>query len=155
MAGVLLGSAVIAEAQAGPKQKESPLVEIEIKDGNDVIMKGTELKRDEKISNLKIVMKKKTGSVGSSMGIAKVFYTIAKARKCEYFVNLKEWKDEDGNLVFIGGFTNKEDVDIQKEFGNQFDEKDESGQKRMLLSVSDFALIFESQPKDKGAPPAK
>ena len=59
------------------------------------------------------------------------------------FVNLKEWNDEGGNRIYIAGFTNKKDGDLKKEFGQEFDYNNESGQKRELLSVSQFAPMFE------------
>jgi len=140
-----------------PDEREAkPLVQIEIKDdsGNDFLMRATELKRSDRTSTIKVVCKKRIGSVGSSMFVMRAFYDIAKARKCEYFVNLKEWTDENGDWVYIGGFTNKKEADLKKEFGEQFDYNNESGQKRKLLSVSQFALVFESLPTKNETAPA-
>jgi hypothetical protein len=75
------------------------------------------------------------------------FYEIAKARKCEYFVDLKGWEGEDGSLTLIAGFTDKKDADIKQEFGDQFESKDEKGRKRKLFSVSQSAPSFEQMRK--------
>jgi hypothetical protein len=128
------------------KRQAASLVQIELKDknGSDFVMRATELERGAKTSKIKMVTKKRIGSVGASMFVVRAFYDIAQARKCEYFVNLKEWDDEDNNHIFLAGFTNKKDAGIKKEFGNEYDYLNESGQKRALLSVSQFALIFET-----------
>lgn len=119
---------------------------VRVGDANDVLT-GTELERHEKISKIRFTRKKdvKISSVGGSMFFVKVFYEIAKARKCDYFVILEEWTDEDGNQVYTGGFTNKKDADIKQEFGERFSYKDESGQDRKLVSVAQFALLFEKK----------
>jgi hypothetical protein len=124
---------------------EPKLVQIEAKDkdGVDLAMRATETERGEKTSTIKVIRKKRLGSVGSSMFIAAAFCEIAKARKCEYFVNLKEWDDKDGNRIYIGGFTNKKDADLKREFGDRFEYKTEHGQERKLLSVSQYAPLFE------------
>ena len=124
---------------------EPKLVQIDAKDKNgaDFAMRATETKRGDKTSTIKVIRKKMFGSVGSSMFVVQAFYEIAKARKCEYFVNLKEWDDKDGNRIYIGGFTNKKDADLKREFGDQFEYKNEYGQERKLLSVSEFAPLFE------------
>lgn len=143
-----------ASAQSGreqqvvtPDKQRVSLVHVEIKDGDGgaVIMSGTELERGDKTSKIKVVFKKRASSVGSSMSVVKVFYEIAKARKCEYFTNLKEWSDQDGSRIYIGGFTNKMDADLKQEFGEQFDDNHESGQKRGLMSVSQFKPLFEEK----------
>jgi len=146
VAASLILVAVVALVRLVPWRHSPSLVQIELKDknGGDFIMRATELERSDKTSKIKIVFKKRIGSVGSSMGVIKAFYDIAKSRKCEYFANLKEWNDEDGSRIYIGGFTNKKDADLKKEFGEQFDYNNESGQKRMLLNVSQFAPMLEN-----------
>ena len=151
---VLLGTLALCvnvwgEDTAKPKDVTTPkLVQIETKDkeGADFAMKATETERGDKTSTIKVIRKKRLGSVGSSMFVMQAFYEIAKARKSEYFVNLKEWNDKDGDRIYIGGFTNKKDADIKQEFGDQFEYNNESGQKRKLLSVSQFAPLFERMP---------
>jgi acetyl esterase/lipase len=109
------------------------------------VMMGIELERNEKTSKIQIVYKKgvKIGSVGGPLFIMGVFYEIAKARKCEYFANLKEWENEHGDWIFIGGFTNKKDADIKQEFGDEFTYTNESGQQRGFMSVTDMASLYE------------
>jgi hypothetical protein len=133
------------------------LIQIEFKDesGSDFTMKATELERGERTSTIKVVCKKRIGSVGSSMFVVRAFFDVAKARKCEYFVNLKEWTDKGGDRVYIAGFTNKRDADLKKEFGEQFDYNNESGQKRAFLSVSQFAVMFEPHPTHDRYAPAR
>jgi hypothetical protein len=138
---------------------EAKLVQIEMKDkdGAGILMKATELERGDKTSKLKIIRKKRVGSVGGSMFVVQACYEIAKARQCEYFANLKEWDDEDGGRLYIIGFTNNKDADIKKEFGEQFDYKTEFGQQRKVLSVSQFRPLFEqmsSRGKKATAPPS-
>lgn len=143
---ILLGTSILLLVQwrlyaAEPKS----LIQIEAKDkdSTDFTMKATELERGDKTSTIKLIRKKRLGSVGSSMFVVRAFYEIAKARKCEYFANLKEWDDKDGSHMFIAGFTNKKDADIKKEFGDQFSYNNEFGQERKLLSVSQFSPAFE------------
>ena len=67
-----------------------------------------------------------------------------QGRKCgDFFVNLKEWDDKDGNRIYIGGFTSEKDADLKREFGDQFEYKNESGQEQKPLSVSQFAPLGE------------
>ena len=74
-------------------QKAPPLVQIELKDknGGDFLMRATELERSDKTSKVKVVTKKRIGSVGSSLFVVQVFYDIAKARKCDYFLGFRSF----------------------------------------------------------------
>jgi len=78
------------------------LVQVECNQA-DLVMTGTELERAEKTSTIRFVHQK-GGSVGSSLFILGVSLEIAEARKCEYFVNLKEWRADDGSWMIVGGF---------------------------------------------------
>jgi hypothetical protein len=131
------------------------LVQVET-DNADFHLKASELERDAKISRVKIVLKSKRGgfipSVGSSMAIMAVAHKIAKARKCDYFVNLKEWEDEDkdDSRTYIFGFTNEKDADIKKEFGQRYTYNNDEGQKRIFVSVLQLdALRQPPQPQHK------
>jgi len=118
-------------------------IEMKDKDGAGIAMAATELERGEKTSKIRVIRKKRVGSVGSSLFVVQACYEIAEARKCEYFVNLMEWDDKDGSRLYLIGFTNRKDADIKKEFGEQFDYTNEFGQERKLLSVSQFRPLFE------------
>ena len=47
-------------------------------DGGDFLMRATELERSDKTSKVKVVTKKRIGSVGSSLFVVQVFYDIAR-----------------------------------------------------------------------------
>jgi hypothetical protein len=137
--------------------KQPQLVELDSKalgDPNLAIF-AKELKRDEKTSTVQVTRNKgtKASSVGGSMFVVRAIYEIANARKCEYFVNLKEWTDKDGSQIYIAGFTNNKDADLKKEFGDEYGYENEFGQKRIYLSVSQFSPLFKSSPqKTESAP---
>jgi hypothetical protein len=141
-----LGSASLGAASLGAAEPVK-LVQVECNQA-DLVMRGSELERAEKTSTIRIVHKK-GGSVGSSLFVMGVFLEIAEARKCDYFVNLKEWTDDDGSWHYVGGFTNQKDADIKKEFGEQYDYQDEPDQERRLLSVSELRRMkraFKPEP---------
>ncbi len=49
--------------------------------------------------------------------------------------------------VYVVGFTNKKNVDIKKEFGEEYDFYDEEGEKRELIKASFFDNIFDKKEK--------
>jgi hypothetical protein len=153
--GILLATLALSLVAASLDAAEQKLVQIEAKDkdGAGFAMRATETERGEKTSTIKVIRKKRLSSVGSSLFVMQAFYEIAKARKCKYFVNLKEWDDKEGNRIYIGGFTNKKEADLKREFGDQFEFQNEFGQERKLLSVSQFAPLFE-QMRGAAKPPA-
>ncbi len=126
-------------------KKSTNLVCFDSKDYGDTnrIAKAMELERDGNISKIKVVFQKRGGSVGDSIFVMMAVYEVAKARKYEYFINLKEWNDQEGGQIYIAGFTNKKDADIKKEFGSQYDYDNESGQKRIYMSVSHLKEFME------------
>ena len=71
------------------------------------------------------------------------FYEVAKARGTEYFYNLKEWDDSEGARIYIGGFTNTKDANIQREFGEEFSSTDKEDEPRGYMSVSDCKVLWE------------
>lgn len=111
------------------------------------LMKVVELERHAKTSKLKLTYKKMGSSVGSSMFIMRGFYEVAKARGTEYFINLKEWDDRDGGRLYIGGFTNRKNPDIQDEFGEDFSSTNKYGQARMPMSVSQCNMLWGNKRK--------
>jgi len=131
--------------------KQPQLVEFDSEAVGDpnIAMRAKELKREEKTSTIQIVRTKKikASAVGQSMFVVRALYEVAKARKCEYFVNLKEWTDKDGSQIYIAGFTNEKDADLKKEFGDEYSYENECGQKRKFLSISQFGVLFERQPR--------
>ena len=138
MRSILIGlvpAAMIGASSLGAAEPVK-LVQVECNQA-DLVMTGTELERAEKTSTIRIVHKK-GGSVGSSLFILGVSLDIAEARKCEYFVTLKEWRADDGSWMMVEGFTNRKDADIQDEFGEQYGDQDEHGQKRRFVSVSEL-----------------
>lgn len=128
-------------------EKTDKLIHIDSKDYGDTNcftnMKITEIERKDNISILRFSCVKMGSSVGTSMFIARGFYEVAKSRGAEYFINLKEWDDKKGGRIFIAGFTNTKDVDLKKEFGDEYSYNNEFRQKRIWLSVSQFKMIFE------------
>lgn len=121
------------------------LVQVDSRDFGDTncLMKIVELERNTNTSKLRLTYRKMASSVGSSLFLVRGFYEVAKARGVEYFINLKEWDDPEGGRIFIAGFTNKEDADLKKEFGEAFTYDNDHGQKRSFMSVSQFTPIFE------------
>ena len=127
--------------------KNTNLVCLDSKDYGDpnyYIAKAMELERNGNTSKIKIVFQKRGSSVGDSMFVMMAVYEVAKTRNYEYFINLKEWSDKDEGRIYIAGFTNKKDADIKKEFGKQYDYNNESGQKRIYMSVSQLKELMDS-----------
>jgi hypothetical protein len=55
--------------------------------------------------------------------------------------------DPEGGRLYIGGFTNTRDADIQKEFGNEFALTNDYGQSRGYMSVSQCSMLFKKRRK--------
>ncbi len=133
-----------------PTVDSHSLVELNSADYGDTknFFRIVELERNANTSKFKLTYKKMGSPVGFSMFIARGAYKVAKARGTEYFLFLKEWDDGDGGRIYIIGFTDNENPDIQAEFGEEFSSTLEDGQTaRPLLSVSQCALLFEGQKK--------
>lgn len=130
------------------QNNEAPLVKINAKDFGDTNSpaKALELERNGNTSKIKVV-NNNSSSVGESIFVARAFFEVAKARHCEYFVNLKEWTDNDGGRIYIAGFTNRKNADVKKEFGTQYTAKDQNGERRIYLSVSQFKRLWSDQVK--------
>lgn len=139
--------AILIAGHAGAATNALPLVQIDSRDFGDTncLMRLVEIERGTNTSKLRLTYQKLGSSVGSSMFVMRGFYEVAKSRGVEYFVNLKEWDDEQGGRIFVAGFTNAKDADLKKEFGPEYDYKNEFGQKRDFLSVSQFKPLFERQ----------
>ena len=107
-------------------------------EGKPLNMKFKEISREEKYSIVEV--KYISGaSVPSTMFIVKGMYEIAKLRGSNYFINLKEWKNENGDWMYKVGFTNNDNIDLSSYFGEDLKNKE----KLKFLSVSDYKLIWD------------
>lgn len=105
--------------------------------GKGFVMSFTELERQPRFSVIKV--KYTSGSsVGSAMYVVKGCWEIATQRGMEYFINLKEWRDREGNGLMKIGFTNDPSVDPRSYFG-EYDPNKEL----KFLSVSDYAPLWK------------
>jgi hypothetical protein len=141
---------VLFACHAGATTNAVPLVQVDSRDFGDTncFMRVVELERNANTSKLRLTYQKLGSSVGSSMFIMRGFYEVAKARGAEYFINLKEWDDQNGGRIYIAGFTNVKEADLKKEFGDEFSYENESGQKRGFMGVTQLKIIFERQKED-------
>jgi hypothetical protein len=113
---------------------------VKAKEGKDLIMTFDESERYERYSIVKV--KHTSGaSVPSIMFVVKGCYEIAKIRKSQHFINLKEWKDASGNWVYKIGFSSDETVDPRTYFGTDID----SNKDLTFLSVKNYDLLWGSR----------
>ena len=105
--------------------------------GKGFVMSFTELERQ---SHYSVIMVKYTSgsSVGSAMYVVKGCWEIARQRGMEYFINLKEWRDNEGNGLMKIGFTNDTSIDPRSYFGDY-----DTNKELKFLSVSDYAPLWE------------
>lgn len=106
--------------------------------GKGLVMTFTEVERHPRHSIVK-VRYVSGSSVGSAMYVVKGCWEIARQRGVEYFVNLKEWRDADGNAVMKIGFANHKAVDPHTYFDSDIDPTKEP----IFLSVSDYAPLWQ------------
>lgn len=112
-------------------------VNIKAKEGKDLIISLNEVERQEKFSIIKV--KHISGaSVPSSMFVVKGCYEIARIRGMKYFINLKEWTDEEGYWVYKIGFSDTNRVDPKMFFGNGIDETKDLE----FMSVEDYDVFW-------------
>ena len=112
-------------------------VNIRAKEGKDLIMTLDEVERREKFSIIKV--KYISGaSVPSSMFVVKGCYEIARIRGMKYFINLREWTDEEGYWVYKIGFSETNRVDPKVFFGDDIDDAKDLE----FLSVEDYDVIW-------------
>src|ERR1035437_972112 len=90
---------ILIAGHAGAATNSATLVQVDSKDFGDtnLLMKIVELERDTNTSKLRLTYQKKGSSVGGSLFVMRGFYEVAKARRAEYFVNLKEWDGAAGS----------------------------------------------------------
>lgn len=110
------------------------------KEGKDLISVCDEIERHENFSIISI--KHTSGaSVPSVMFIVKACCEIAELRDMKYFVNLKEWDDEQGNRLYKIGYTSNKKNDPNIYFGEDIDKT----KNLEYLSVKDFMKLFETE----------
>ena len=108
------------------------------KEGKDLIMVFDEIERQDKFSIVRV--KHTSGaSVPSIMFMVKGCYEIAKLRGAKYFINLKEWSDEQGYWMYKIGYTSDKNNSPKVFFGDDIDKSKELE----YLSVEDYKMIFE------------
>jgi len=142
---------VLMAGCSGAATNSPALVEVNSADYGDTnsLMEVVELERNANTSQLKLTYKEMGSSVGSSMFIMRGFYKVAKCRGTEYFTVLKEWNDKDGGRLYIGGFTNKKNPDIQAEFGKEFSSTRKDGRPRRFMSVTQCDMLWGSRKNAK------
>jgi hypothetical protein len=99
-----------------------------------------EIERNERTSEVRVV-KTAGGPTAATMFVVKGMYSIAKARKMKFFINLKEWTGKDGEWNYIIGFSNDDTVDVKTYFKDQFD----PGKELTFMSVEQSAMLFENK----------
>jgi hypothetical protein len=99
-----------------------------------------ELARDFNTSRLEIVFRRKGGSAGGPMFIARSFAELAKVRQFEYFTVLSDTMINTFHSEYVIGFSHYPDVDIKKQFNTKA-----STSKIRFLKASDFELFFRPQ----------
>lgn len=113
-------------------------VNIKSEKGKDQIMKFEELERAHDYSIARVQFTS-GASVPSIMFVVNGFYTIAKQRGNEYFINLKEWRDENNYWMYKVGFVNSKEIDLRSTYGNDIKKDLDS---EAFMSVSDYDLMW-------------
>lgn len=85
--------------------------------GKDLIMRFDEVERRAGASVVR-VWHQAGASVPSVMFVVKGCYEMAKLRGAKYFVNIKEWRDEQGNWMYVVAFTSTKNVDLKRLYGD-------------------------------------
>ena len=115
-------------------------VNIKAKEGKGLVMTFDEVERHDRYSVVRV--KRTSGaSVPSIMFVVKGCYKIAKIRKMQYFINLKEWEDTKRNWFYKVGFSSDNTVDPKTYFGADIDPKKEL----MFMSVEQYDLLWGSK----------
>lgn len=113
--------------------------------GKDFIMKFEELERKDDYSIVRT-----THTSGPSVAVVMFdiqgIYNIALQRGKQFFVPLKEWKDEEGRFITKVGFCDSTDIDLKKMYGTDIKEGID---KRAFMSVLQYAFLFGQRPEIK------
>jgi len=134
---ILLATGYIPAARAETGLYRDSINEPSRSGGKGFVMSFTELERQPRYSVIKVTYTSGS-SVGSAMYVVKGCWEIARQRGMEYFINLKEWHDREGNGLMKIGFTNDPSVDPRSYFGD-YDARKEL----KFLSVSDYAPLWK------------
>ena len=105
--------------------------------GKGFVMSFAEVDRQTRYSIVK-VRYTSGSSVGSAMFVVKGCWEIARRRGMEYFINLMEWRDSDGNAMMKVGFTDDQSVDPRTYFGEY-----DKARELKFLSVADYAPLWQ------------
>lgn len=106
--------------------------------GKDLEMVFREVRRDDRTSLAKVTYRS-GASVPSAVFVMCGFSDTAKARRAQYFINLKEWDGPDGDRMYLIGFSNERNISIPEYF--QFTERPSVPDRHELLSVDQFSRI--------------
>jgi hypothetical protein len=115
-------------------------INIKAKEGKDLIMALDEVERQVKFSIIRVEYTS-GASVPSSMFVVKGCYEIANIRGMKYFINLKEWTDEEGNWLYKIGFSEDNHIDPKVFFGDSIDENRDLE----FLSVEDYDVFWRNK----------
>jgi hypothetical protein len=72
--------------------------------GKALIMVLDEIERFDKFSIIRVKFTS-GASVPRTMFVVRCYYEMAKLRKADYFIDLKEWTDEKGDQMYKIGFS--------------------------------------------------
>ena len=129
---ILLCSAFVAHGSDLYHQE----IKVKAKEGKDLIMVLDEVESHDRFTIIKV--KHTSGaSVPSIMFLVKGFCEIAKLRKADYFINLKEWTDEEGNWIYKIGFSSDSSVNPLTYFGDDIDRSKDLE----FMSVKDYDFL--------------
>jgi len=67
-----------------------------------------EIERGKNTSRI-VVTRRSGASVPTAMALTEAFYSIARARKKRFFIQLKEWDDKKGRWNYLIGFADKKE----------------------------------------------
>lgn len=115
-------------------------VNIRASQGKDLVMVLDEVERQERFSIIKVT-RTSGASVPSIMFVVKGTYEMAKLRGSDYFINLKEWTDQDGHWLYKIGFSSDRSVNPESYFGGDIDRS----KTLEFLSVKDYDLLWGSK----------
>jgi hypothetical protein len=129
----------ILAAAVGPRaaaQTELYVAEVNEEGGPKPLkMRVEEIERAPRFSILRVTHTS-GASVPSSMFVARALWEIARLRKTEFFINLKEWDGPDGTRLYKVGYSDSDKVDVPEYFG-------ETPDNPMFMSVHLFAPVFD------------
>ncbi len=106
--------------------------------GKALVMALDEIERFDRFSIIRVSFTS-GASVPRTMFVVRCLYEMAKLRKADYFINLKEWTDGKGNSIYKVGFSSDPSVDPSAYFGNDIDRN----MPLRFLSVKDYDQLWD------------